>query len=103
MSDRVRSALTELVSARTKEFVRETEAIFWGDWSNPGDIITGIDSFFEGWGGSGMAGDSTEYSGSNGQVTATSTYLGHVLDSSAAPKRALTTNGATAAALLVSP
>jgi ABC-2 type transport system permease protein len=29
MSDRVRPALVELVSARTKEFVRETEAIFW--------------------------------------------------------------------------
>jgi ABC-2 type transport system permease protein len=29
MSDKVRPAIVELVSARTKEFVRETEAIFW--------------------------------------------------------------------------
>jgi hypothetical protein len=72
----------------------KTEAIFWGDWSSPGDIIDGIDSFFQGWGGSGMAGDSTEYSGTNGQVTSASTYLGHVFDASAAPRRALTTNSA---------
>jgi ABC-2 type transport system permease protein len=29
MSDKVRPAIIELTSARTKEFVRETEAIFW--------------------------------------------------------------------------
>src|SRR5581483_8332291 len=29
MSDRVRPAIVELTSARTKEFLRETEAIFW--------------------------------------------------------------------------
>jgi ABC-2 type transport system permease protein len=29
MSDKVRPAMVELVSVRTKEFVRETEAIFW--------------------------------------------------------------------------
>jgi ABC transporter DrrB family efflux protein len=29
MSDRVRPAIIELTSARTKEFLRETEAIFW--------------------------------------------------------------------------
>ncbi len=29
MSDKVRPAILELTSARTKEFVRETEAIFW--------------------------------------------------------------------------
>ena len=29
MSDKVRPAIVELTSARTKEFVRETEAIFW--------------------------------------------------------------------------
>lgn len=75
-----------------------TLAIFWGSWGSPGDIISGLDSFFGGWGGSGMAGDSTEYSGSNGQVTANSSYLGHVFDSSAAPKRALTTSSAVAEA-----
>src|SRR5262245_42571004 len=34
----------------------KTEAIFWGDWSNPGDKITGLDSFFAGFGGSHYAG-----------------------------------------------
>ena len=29
MSDQVRPAIVELTSARTKEFLRETEAIFW--------------------------------------------------------------------------
>jgi hypothetical protein len=79
----------------------KTQAIFWGDWSNPGDIITGMDAFFGGWSGSGMAGDSTEYSGNNGQVTSSSTYLGHVIDSSTAPRRALTTNGAVAEACAI--
>ena len=71
-----------------------THAVFWGDWSNPGDKITGIDSFFSGFGGSHLAGDSTEYTGTNGQVSANSSYGGHVLDSSAAPNRALTTSDA---------
>ena len=65
----------------------KTMAIFWGSWGSPGDIITGFDSFFSGFGGSGYAGDSTEYTGSNGQVSSSSTYLGHVLDTSAPPKR----------------
>ena len=72
----------------------KTMAIFWGVWTNPGDIITGIDSFFSGWGGSHMAGDSTEYNGSNGAVTASSTYLGHTIDSSTVPTKALTTTQA---------
>lgn len=76
----------------------KTMAIFWGAWGNPGDIISGIDAFFGGWGGSGMAKDSTEYSGTNGQVTATSTYLGHTIDSSTPPKRALSTSQAVAEA-----
>src|SRR5207253_5544593 len=29
MSDKVRPAIVELTSARTKEFLRETEAVFW--------------------------------------------------------------------------
>jgi hypothetical protein len=73
----------------------KTMAIFWGSWGSPGDIISGIDSFFGGWGGSGMAGDSTEYHGTtNGNVTKTSTYLGHTIDSSTPPKRALSVSGA---------
>jgi hypothetical protein len=77
----------------------KTMAIFWGAWNNPGDIISGIDTFFSGWGGSGMAQDSSEYYGTTvGNVTATSTYLGHTVDSSTAPKRALTTSGAVSEA-----
>lgn len=73
----------------------KTMAIFWGSWGSPGDIISGIDAFFGGWGGSGMAGDSTEYYGTtNGNVTKTSTYLGHTIDSSSPPKRALSVSGA---------
>ena len=73
----------------------KTMAIFWGAWGNPGDVITGVDSFFGGWGGSGMAGDSTEYNGTtNGNVTTASSYLGHTLDTSSPPSKALSTSGA---------
>jgi len=63
-----------------------TKAIFWGSsWaSNPGDKITGIDSFYGGFGNSHYAGTTTEYSGTNGQVGTSSTYQGHVIDTSAA-------------------
>jgi len=62
-----------------------TQAIFWGpSWSNPGDKITGIDLFYAGHGGSNYAKTSDEYTGSNGQVTATTTHLGHLVDTSTA-------------------
>lgn len=78
----------------------KTLAIFWGtSWStNPGDKITGMDSFFAGYGGSNYAKASTEYAGTNGQVTAVSTYLGHTLDGTAAPTKALSTSAAVAEA-----
>jgi hypothetical protein len=72
----------------------KTMAIFWGAWNNPGDIITGLDAFFGGWGNSGMAADSTEYAGSNGQVTKASSYLGHTIDASTVPTKALSTTQA---------
>ena len=77
-----------------------TTAIFWGtSWASDGsDIKSGIQTFFLGWGGSHMAGDSTEYSGSNGQVTAASTFDGEVFDGTAAPSRALSVSGAVAEA-----
>src|SRR5690349_22264259 len=47
-----------------------TQAIFWGtSWNNPsfaGDKISGIDSWYQGFGGSNYADTSNEYSGSNG-------------------------------------
>jgi hypothetical protein len=41
----------------------------WTSASFAGDKVTGLDTFFQGFGGSGYANDSTEYSGSNGTVT----------------------------------
>ena len=65
-----------------------TKAIFWGQsWANSsfvGDKITGIDSFYSGFGGSNYAQISDEYTGSNGQVGPTTTYQGHIVDPSAA-------------------
>jgi len=62
-----------------------TQAIFWGpSWSSPGDKINGIDLFYAGHGGSNYAKTSDEYTGSNGQVTATTTHLGHLVDTSTA-------------------
>ena len=83
----------------------KTMAIFWGsEWSSAafaGDKITGLDSFFTGWGNSNYAATNTEYAGTNGQVTKASTYLGHALDTTAAPSRALTTASAVAEACKV--
>jgi hypothetical protein len=80
----------------------KTQAIFWGaEWASAsfqGDKVTGLDDFFNGFGGSKYAQTNDEYSGTNGQVTASSTYLGHVFDLSAAPKRAITTSQAVAEA-----
>jgi hypothetical protein len=63
-----------------------TKAIFWGaSWAtSPGDKVTGIDSFYTGFSGSNYATTSDEYTGSNGQVGPTTTYQGHVVDTSAA-------------------
>jgi hypothetical protein len=83
----------------------KTQAIFWGaEWGDgtnafSGDKVSGLDSFFSGFGGSHYADDSTEYNGSDGvYVTNSSTYLGHVFDNSAAPTRALSTKTAAAEA-----
>jgi hypothetical protein len=69
-----------------------TGAIFWGSrWTDAtfvGDKISGLDSFYLGVGGSNYAKTNGEYTGSNGKVTSAITYLGHVIDSSAAPPRA---------------
>ena len=87
-----------LVAART-------QAIFWGsEWTNAsfaGDKITGLDSFFSGFGASNYAGTNTEYTGTNGQVTSATTYLGHVIDASAAPSKAPTVSAAVAEACKV--
>jgi hypothetical protein len=84
----------------------KTMAIFWGSsWNNAsfaGDKISGLDSFFSGFDGSNYAGTSTEYYGTNdGYVTRNSTYLGHQIDSSALPRRALSVSQAIAEACSV--
>jgi hypothetical protein len=66
-----------------------TKAIFWGvrwgDSAFVADKITGIDSWYEGVGGSSYAGSVDEYTDASGeQVSATSTYTGHIIDTTAA-------------------
>jgi len=61
-----------------------TQAIFWGtSWgSYSGDKISGMDLWYNGFDGSNYAKTSDEYTGTNGQVTATTTHLGHIIDTS---------------------
>jgi hypothetical protein len=63
-----------------------SKAIFWGkSWGTyTGDKMTGIDAFYTGFSGSNYAKASDEYTGSNGQVGATITHQGHVVDTSTA-------------------
>jgi len=59
-----------------------TKNIFWGtSWgSYTGDKITGLETWYMGFGGSNYAKTSDEYTGSNGQVGATTTHQGNVID-----------------------
>jgi hypothetical protein len=65
-----------------------TEAIFWGpSWSSvtfAGDKITGLDSWYKGHSDSNYSKTVDEYTGSNGQVRSTTSYLSHVVDPSPA-------------------
>jgi hypothetical protein len=67
-----------------------TQAIFWGTKWTPTntsfirDKITGLDSWYSGFGGSNYAKTNTEYTGTNGTVGTSSSYLGHVVDTSTA-------------------
>ena len=72
----------------------ETHAIFWGkSWgTNPGDKISGMDSWYDGFGGSNYAKTTTEYTGNNGQVGTDSKYTGHDIDTSQAPSGAPSTD-----------
>ncbi len=69
-----------------------TEAIYWGaSWADSnfaGDKITGLDTWYSGFSGSNYAKTSDEYTGTNGQVGASTTHQGHVVDTSAAPHHA---------------
>lgn len=61
-----------------------TQAIFWGtSWGTySGDKITGMDQWYIGFNGSNYAGTSDEYTGTNGKVTSSTSYLGHIVDTS---------------------
>ncbi len=63
-----------------------TQAIFWGSsWgTSPGDKISGMDTWYGGFGSSNYAGTSDEYTGTNGQVTSAVSYGGHFVDTTAA-------------------
>jgi hypothetical protein len=63
-----------------------TAAIFWGpSWvTSPGDKISGMDTWYLGFGNSNYAATSNEYTGTNGQVTSSVSYGGHFVDSSTA-------------------
>ena len=70
-------------------------SIFWGtSWSsNPGDKISGLDSFYGGVGGTNYAGTNTEYTNSGGTHASSAVqYSGHLFDSSAPPSGAPSTS-----------
>jgi hypothetical protein len=62
-----------------------TQNIFWGtSWgSYTGDKISGMDQWYDGFSLSNYAKTSDEYTGSNGKVGASTTHLGHIIDTSA--------------------
>ncbi len=70
-----------------------TQSIFWGtNWANSsfvGDKITGLDTWYSGFGSSHYSATSNEYTGTNGQVTSVTTYPapGHFVDTSPGPSR----------------
>jgi hypothetical protein len=74
----------------------KTQAIFWGtSWGTyTGDKISGMDSWYTGFNSSNYAKTSDEYTGSNGQVGAATTHLGHLIDTSTA------TGGGSTSAIL---
>jgi hypothetical protein len=65
------------------------QAIFWGSsWGSPsfvGDKVSGLDSFYAGWTGSGYSSTTTEYAGSNGQTSGIVNYANHLIDTSRGP------------------
>lgn len=74
-----------------------TKAIFWGSaWNDAtfvGDVISGMDTFFQGFGGSHFAQILTEYTDASGRtISANSTYNGHVIDAAQPPAGALSSS-----------
>jgi hypothetical protein len=72
-----------------------TYPIFWGSsWTGyTGDKISGMDSWYKGFGGTSYANTTTEYNEADGKFVGTgSTFEGHHLDGSAAPTNAPSTS-----------
>ena len=69
-------------------------AIFWGtSWTESDDKVAGLGLFYTGVGGSPYAKTNGEYGDSTStNVTSNVSYLGHVLDTSAAPTKAPSTS-----------
>lgn len=74
------------------------QSIFWGtSWGGyTGDKISGLDTLYGTIGGSGYMNSNTEYTGTNGAVGNGVTFNGHVIDTSAAPRRAPSTSAVLA-------
>jgi len=74
------------------------QSIFWGSsWGGyVGDKITGLDRFYGTVGGSGYMNSNTEYTGTNGTVGNRVTFIDHVIDAAAAPRRAPSTSAVLA-------
>jgi len=69
------------------------QAIYWGSsWTASDAKIAGLDRFYSGIGGSSYMKTNTEYRGTNGTVGTAVTSQGHVIDTSAAPRRAPSTS-----------
>ena len=64
--------------------VADTYAIWWGTSfaNDTSDKIGGIDTWYQGFGGSNYAKTNTEYNGPSGYVSGNTTHHGHLLDTS---------------------
>lgn len=73
------------------------KAIFWGNWSSPGDKITGINTLYGGIGNTPYLRTNLEYTQTDGShVSAGVAYQGSTTDSSATPSRDPGTSGVLA-------
>jgi hypothetical protein len=65
------------------------EAIYWGSsWTTSDPKIAGLDRFYNGIGGSSYMKTNIEYTGTNGTVGSAVSNQGHVIDTSAVPRKA---------------
>ena len=73
------------------------KAIFWGNWSSPGDKISGMTTFYSGISDTPYLHTNSEYTQSGGaHVSPTVSWLGTTTDSSATPSKDPGTSGVLA-------